>query len=65
MINKIALEDVEDLIERTREAFELAEKTEKDNGYDDAMLSMARTYWEGYLEALLDVRLILNARYND
>lgn len=64
MINKIVLEDVENLIERSREAFDLAEKTEKDNGYEDAMLSMDRTYCQGYLDALQDVRIILNARYN-
>lgn len=59
------INDIEQLIKNASDAFELAEKAEKDNGYADALLSMDRTYCQGYLDALQDVRLLVNAGYND
>jgi uncharacterized protein (UPF0332 family) len=54
------MKELENQIRIARKALEEAERIEEEDGYDDAMLSMERTYCEGYVEALHYAYIILN-----
>jgi hypothetical protein len=60
------MKELEKQIEIARKAVIEAERIEEESGYDDAMLSMERTYCEGYAEALEYAYIILNGHaYNE
>ena len=44
--------ELKNRLHEAQSEYEKAALIEKENGYSDAMESMERKYWEGYLEAL-------------
>lgn len=54
------LEPLRHQINLARLALAEAERIEQDNGYDDALLSMERSYCEGSVEALEYAYVLLN-----
>lgn len=59
------MKELEKQIEIARKALAEAKQTEEDSGYDDAMLSMERTYCEGFLEALEFIYTLQNGHGYD
>ena len=59
-------EPIREQIRISRKALAEAQRIEVENGYDDAMLSMERSYCEGSLEAFEYAYILLNgAAYYD
>lgn len=54
------LEPIREQIRIARKALAEAQRIEEEDGYDDAMLSMERTYCEGSLEAYEYAYILLN-----
>ena len=62
----VSMNELEKQIEIARKALATAQQTEEDSGYADAMLSMERTYAEGFLEALEFIYILQNGHgYNE
>lgn len=66
MTTMASMNELEKQIEIARKALATAQQTEEDSGYADAMLSMERTYCEGFLEALEFIYILQNGHgYNE
>jgi hypothetical protein len=60
------LEPLRKEIRIARKALAEAQRIEVENGYDDALLSMERSYCEGWLEAYEYAYILVNgAAYSD
>jgi hypothetical protein len=62
----VGMKELEKQIEVARLAVKLAIEAEEENDYDDAMLSIERSYNEGWLDAIEFAYTILNGHgYNE
>jgi phage anti-repressor protein len=65
MTTMVSMNELEKQIVIARNALVEAQEAEYKNQYDDAMLSMERTYAEGFLEALEFIYILQNGHeYN-
>ena len=50
--------ELKNRLQEAQSEYEKAELIERENDYSDAMESMERKYWEGYLEALEGIYIL-------
>jgi len=61
----VSMNELEKQIVLARKALAEAKRIEEENGYEDAMLSMERTYCEGSLDSLEFIYTLMNGHeYN-